>query len=250
MSDVVKRNTTVSKIPKWEAELWSYMSKGDGISCPMHDVCETRKSCGWCFDDNKEIFTGSYETHVRSFGSDDHELETFLGLFETNFSQKWKPGRIFQLVEALANKYVKKTRLNQPPVSTELIKQFGVSPNLEIRQLPLKAYHGAVWHLDDGWVIHINSNNKPARKRVTLFHEVFHILAHCKAGATPVFRKRGTKEGLFNEMLADYFAGCVLMPRKWVEQKWTEVGDLKRMAEIFQVTEVSMWIRLKTMGLI
>ena len=51
-------------------------------------------------------------------------------------------------------------------------------------------------------------------------------------------------------MLADYFSGCILMPKEWVKEKWAEVNDLKQMAEIFQVTEVSMWIRLKTMGLI
>jgi len=51
-------------------------------------------------------------------------------------------------------------------------------------------------------------------------------------------------------MLADYFAGCVLMPKECFKEKWIEVNDLKQMAEIFQVTEVSMWIRLKTMGLV
>ena len=50
--------------------------------------------------------------------------------------------------------------------------------------------------------------------------------------------------------LSDYFAGCVLMPRGWVKGKWAEVNDLKQTAEIFQVTEVSMWMRLKTMGLV
>jgi len=40
------------------------------------------------------------------------------------------------------------------------------------------------------------------------------------------------------------------MPKEWVKKKWAEANDLQQMAEIFQVTEVSMWIRLKTMGLI
>ena len=65
-----------------------------------------------------------------------------------------------------------------------------------------------------------------------------------------IFKKQGIKEGVFNEILADYFAGCVLMPKGWVREKWAEVNNLKQTAEIFQVTELSMWIRLKTMGLI
>ncbi len=237
------------KTPKWESELWSYISSGDGVHCPLYDTCQTRQHGGWCFNDSKEMFSGSYGTHAISGSSnDDSELDSFRSLFEHKFPQRWIPGRIFQLVEALANKYVKQAELNQPPVITELIRQFDISPGIEIRTLPLKAYHGALWHLEDGWVIHLNAEDKPARQRVTLFHEVFHILAHSRA--TPVFRKRGIKEGLFNEMLADYFAGCILMPKGWVKEKWTEVNDLKQMAEIFQVTEVSMWIRLKTMGLV
>ena len=248
MSVVGKENITLEKIPKWESELWSYMSSGDGVNCPLHDACQTRRRGGWCFDDNKEKFHGLYDTHDVDFRSAKNELDAFRHLFEHNFPQKWIPGRIFQLVEALANKYIKQAKLNQPPVITELIRQFDISPGIEIRLLPLKVYHGAVWHLEDGWVVQLNAEDKPARQRVTLFHEVFHILAHCKA--TPVFRKRGIKEGLFNEMLADYFAGCILMPKEWIKQKWAGGNDLKQMAETFQVTEVSMWIRLKTMGLI
>jgi len=236
------------KVPKWESELWSYISKGDGVTCPLYDTCETRHHSGWCFNDTKEMFSGMYGTHVIGSSSDESELDIFRRLYERIFPYKWMPGRIFQLVEALANKYIKQAKLSQPPVITELIRQFNISPGIEIRSLPLKAYHGAVWQLEDGWVIHINNEDKPGRQRVTLFHEAFHILAHSRA--TPVFRKRGIKEGAFNEMLADYFAGCILMPKGWVKEKWAEVNDLKQMAEIFQVTEVSMWIRLKTMGLI
>ncbi|MBA7470170.1 hypothetical protein ES707_05448 [subsurface metagenome] len=236
------------KVPKWESELWSYISKGDGVTCPLYDTCKTRQLCGWCFNDNREMFSGLYGTHAISGSSGDSELDVFRGLFEHNFPREWRPGRIFHLVEALANKYIKQSKLNQPPVITELVRQFDISPSIEIRFLPLKAYHGAVWHLDDGWIVHLNTEDKPGRQRVTLFHEVFHILAH--SSATPVFRKRGVKKGLFNEMLADYFAGCVLMPKGWVKEKWAEVNNLKQMAEIFQVTEVSMWIRLKATGLI
>jgi len=249
LRDAGEKDITLEKIPRWEAELWSYMSSGDGDNCPLLDTCETRQRGGWCFSDSKEMFSGLYGTYaVIGSGSDDSELDSFRSLFEHNFPREWKPGRIFQLVEALANKYIKKAKLTRPPVIAELIKQFDISPSIEIRTLPLKAYHGAVWHLEDGWIVHLNAEDKPGRQRTTLFHEVFHILAHSRA--TPVFRKRGVKEGVFNEMLADYFSGCILMPKEWVKGKWVEVKDLKQMAKLFQVTEVSMWIRLKTMGLI
>ena len=89
------------------------------------------------------------------------------------------------------------------------------------------------------------------RQRFTLFHEVFHILAHCKA--TPVFKKRGTevnKGGSFNELLADYFAACILMPREWVREKWAEVKDLDSMTKIFEIPKPIMWIKLRQLGLV
>ena len=249
MSGAGEKDITLEKIPKWEAELWSYISSGDGVTCPLYGADKVRHCSEWCFNENKEKFSGLHGTHVIGSSSDENESDVFRRLYEHIFPREWTPGRIFQLVEALANKYIKKAKLNQPPVITELVRQFDISPGIEIRPLPLKAYHGAVWHLEDGWIVHLNNEDKPARQRVTLFHEAFHILAHYNR-TTPTFRKQRSKGGLFNEVLADYFARCVLMPKEWVKGKWAEVNDLKRMAEIFQVTQVSMWIRLKTMGLI
>ena len=238
----------VRKTPKWESELWSLLSKGDGVTCPLYDIDKNGHCSKGCFNDRKEMFIKLYGTYVVGSSSNENELDVVRKLFDHKFPRKWVPGRIFQLIEILANKYIKQAKLTQPPVITELIKQFDISPRIEVRPLPLKAYHGAIWHLEDGWVIHINNRDEPVTQRLTLFHEVFHILAHSRA--IPVFKKRGFKDGLFNEMLADYFAGCLLMPKGWVKEKWAEINDLKQIAEIFQVTEVSMWIRLKTPGLI
>ena len=51
-------------------------------------------------------------------------------------------------------------------------------------------------------------------------------------------------------LLADYFATCILMPKEWVTEKWVEVMDLDRMAEIFDAPKSAMCIRLKRLGLI
>ncbi len=56
-------------------------------------------------------------------------------------------------------------------------------------------------------------------KRYTLFHDVFHILAHCRYRGAPVL-------------------------------KWAEVNDLYQMAKIFDVLEAAVCIRLKRLGLI
>jgi len=40
------------------------------------------------------------------------------------------------------------------------------------------------------------------------------------------------------------------MPREWVKEKWAEVKDLDRMAEIFDVPKVAMALRLRQLDLI
>ncbi len=153
----------LEKIPKWETELWSYISKGDGVSCPFYGVDKFGHCSKQRFRENREMFSGLDSTRVLGSSSNGNELDVFRNLFEHKFPRKWVPGRIFQLIEVLANKYIKEAKLTQPPVITELIKQFDISPRIEIRPLPLKAYHGAVWHLEDGWVIHLNSRDKPTK---------------------------------------------------------------------------------------
>jgi hypothetical protein len=158
-------------------------------------------------------------------------------------------GRIFELVRRLAVKYQTEAGINRLPVPANLITRAGDNLPIEFRQIPLKAHHGAIWRLNDCWLVQLNSNDTPARRRFTLYHEIFHILAHCKS--TPVFKKTSSSpEGSFNELLADHFAAIILMPEKWVKEKWTEVKDISQMAATFNVPRPIVWFALKHLGLI
>jgi len=238
----------MKKTAEWESELWSYLSKGDGINCPACGDCEMKQNGGFCIDDHKDKLSRLYGGTPLNAGFGTERIDSFSEAVEVDFLGKWVPGPIFQLVESLADKYIEQSAITQPPVPAQIIDTFDIERPVEIRPVSLKAYQGAVWHTKDGWVIHLNKEESLESQRVTLFHEAFHILAHTKS--MPVFRKRGVTEGIFNELLADYFAGCILTPKKWVAGKWAETNDLKRMAEIFQVTELTMWFRLKTMRLL
>jgi len=148
----------------------------------------------------------------------------------------------------LTQRYLKMRGVHSPPAPTDIISLADEQRPVEIRLLPLKVYHGAIWRLREAWIIQLKDDATAASRRFTLFHEAFHILAHCRT--TPVFRKRGTKEGSFNELLADHFAMCTLMPGEWVKEKWAEAKDLDRMAEIFDVPRSAMCIKLRQLGLI
>ena len=223
------------RIPRWESELWSYISSGDGEHCPIYDHCQARLRGGLCISEHKEQLDRLLDSS--HFDYRNYDFVPFV-----------TPGRIFELIEMLAEKYVKMGEIRAPPVPTTFVGLFDPRRTVEVRMVPFKTYHGAIWCLKDSWVVQLNENDTPARRRFSLFHEGFHILAHCKA--TPVFRRRGSERGSFNELLAEYFASCILMPGQWVKEKWAEVKDLGRMTEIFGVPEIAMWARLKTLHLI
>ncbi len=232
------------KTPRWESELWSYLSVGDGTHCPMYSTCQLKGHSVKCYSEN-EVYIKSISEFI-----DKDELEPdnqAVGNF--GFSACPRSGRIFLLVRKLANKFLEKAGVDRLPVPTDLITRTDDGLPIEVRQVPLKAYRGAVWKLHGCWVVQLNSHDSPARQRFTLFHEIFHILAHGKA--TPVFKKAGNyKEGYFNEMLADHFAAICLLPEKLVKETWPRIKDVNRMAAIFEVPKPVTWLTLKHLSLI
>ncbi len=227
------------KISNWESELWSYVSSGDGMHCPLYSRCQNRLRGDWCPNDNLDLIARLVDD--RRFNIDKYTL-TGGGI------GGGECGRIFQLVERLAKEYLKRAGVHCSPVQAGIVSLADAQHPIEVRIVPLRAYHGGIWHPRGKWIIQLKDDDPSATKRLTLFHEAFHILAHCKG--TPVFRKRGAIQGSFNELVADYFAACILMPREWIEEKWPEVKDLGRMAEIFDVPKSVMWIRLRELSLI
>ena len=225
----------VGKIPKWESELWSCVSSGDGEHCPLYSHCPVKQRGEWCIDDSIERIK-----RLADCGRFNPASCDFMGC--------GTDCRMAQMLEMLVQGYIEWTGVRYPPVPTELVSLVDEHHTIEIRPLPLKAYHGAIWRLRGGWIIQVKEDDSPAMKRFAIFHEAFHILAHCRT--SPVFRKRGVVQGSFNELLADAFAASVLAPTEWVKEKWAEIRDLDRMAKIFDVPKPVMCLRLKYLGLI
>ena len=223
------------RIPRWESELWSYISSSDGAHCPMCGCCQVKQKGGWCPSDFREQVGRLVDTR-------------YSNLRDYDSIGRMTSCRIFELVEMLAQKYIKRRDVYYPPVPTELVSLADEQHPTEVRLVPLTAYHGAIWHLKGSWIIQLNENDAPATRRFTLFHEAFHILAHLKA--TPVFRKGELETGHFNELLAEQFAICILMPAEMVRRKWAESNSLSKMAETFDVPKSVARVRLKLLHLI
>jgi hypothetical protein len=232
------------KTPRWESELWSYLNSGDGIHCPVYPTCQFRGDSVRCYSENE----GNIKVVSEFIDEDEPELINPARI-KFELSTCPRSGRVFQLVRKLANRFLEEAGIEHPPVPTNLITRADDNLPIEVRQVPLKAYRGTVWRLSNCWVVQLNSNDSPARQRFTLYHEIFHILAHRKA--TPVFKKTGRiLKGSFNEMLADHFSGVFLLPERWVKEMWPKIKDINQMAAIFEVPKPVVWFTLKHLCLI
>lgn len=232
-------------VPNWENELWSYIDQCDGVTCPVYDRCKVKHQVAWCIGDHEKV---TMLRKLLRLVDDDEPALNSRELSQLDFVRNFELCHMLKLVRMLSEQYLRRAGIKSPPVPLDIISMADSNKPTEVMQVSLKAYHGAIWYLNDGWVIQTNKNDTPARQRFTIFHEVFHILAHCKA--SPVFKKVGVDEGSFNERLADRFAGTILVPPRWVEEYWSYCKDINQLAAIFEAPKSVVWLRLKAMGLI
>lgn len=150
-------------------------------------------------------------------------------------------------VEKLASDYLAGMKVPGPPVPSELIGVFDESRNVEVRLVPLKTLHGVVWLMSRGWIIQLNSRDSRQVRRYSLFHEAFHIAYRI---TYPAFDKVEVRHTSFNEILADHFANCFLMPKEWVEEYWLRMHDVRKMADKFDVSFPQMRRRLNQLNLL
>lgn len=83
----------VGKVPKWESELWGYLSSGDGMRCPVYSRCQNRLRGDWCPSDNI-----NHITHLL----DDRRFNISKYTSIIGGIAGGECGRVFQLVERMA----------------------------------------------------------------------------------------------------------------------------------------------------
>lgn len=210
----------MSRFSNLEAYLWAKIGHGDGLHCP-HEVDCTTKEGSWCRHLEKHI---DGTCHCLKKGS---------------FCQMVKA------VETLATIYLKRGDVRRVPVPSELVLLADPQRRIELQPVPLKAHHGGLWFIGDEWLIQYNNRESLGAIRYTIFHEAYHILCH---RISPAFRRIDHGYRPFDEVAADYFATCILMPRKWVREQWRRVYSIPRMALIFRVSESAMRMRLTQLG--
>jgi Zn-dependent peptidase ImmA (M78 family) len=138
-----------------------------------------------------------------------------------------------------------------PPVPVEIVTELPRIIKAYDSNLPRHAASGvSSWDAHQrAWIISVNPDEPETRQRFSVLHEFKHIidhyhpglggqLPHTLYGLTPV------------EYIAEYFAGCVLMPKRVVKAAFFDgVQHPGELAGLFAVSRRAVEVRLDQLGL-
>ena len=99
------------------------------------------------------------------------------------------------------------------------------------------------------WRIWLRAQDVAVRQRFSLAHELKHVIDNDVIDfAYPPLGLHGSRQRA--EMICDYFAACLLMPRPWVKRAWgARLQQVDVLAELFGVSTEAMARRLSDLGL-
>jgi Zn-dependent peptidase ImmA (M78 family) len=142
--------------------------------------------------------------------------------------------------------FLKLASVTGPPFPASVISEL---PRIEIRHITPFPASGATQWIRGRWVIVLNGAEPANRQRFSLAHEFKHILDHPFVdqlyGAIDARDRHA-----WTEQVADYFAGCLLVPRPWLKRAFTtETQHLGQLAVRFGVSQAAMNTRLNQVGL-
>ena len=104
------------------------------------------------------------------------------------------------------------------------------------------------WH-NGRWLIVINADESYGRQRFSLAHELKHVLDHA-AKDRCCWSEPGLSAQKKAERLADYFAGCLPVPRRHLKAAWGRQPDVQAVANAFGVSVPAARVRASQVGLI
>ena len=160
----------------------------------------------------------------------------------------------YSLASKLAQKLLIDSKVKYPPVELD-----SISEHLGIKKLPYKfSKHvsAVLMKMNAVTVIGVNQEQPPVRQRFSIAHEIGHfILGH---HTETIVDSEEISEGRFGldspnkiqEQEANYFASELLMPAESLKKDFSKLKDTKALANLYQVSEQALWIRLMNLKLI
>ncbi len=108
---------------------------------------------------------------------------------------------------------------------------------------------GMATRTDSGWVVVLRGDEPHVRQRFSLAHELKHVIDD------PFIDRLYPARGHYRsderaERICDYFAACLLMPKRWLTRDWYGGRqNIERLAQRYRVSRRAMEVRLSQLGL-
>ncbi len=156
-------------------------------------------------------------------------------------------GESLRIAELQANRLLEAFDITGPCVPSEVITEL---PRIDVRYEHDLPVSGST-HWETGlWVITLNADEAFARRRFSLMHEFKHVLDHTTKHHLYGDTLHDPRASDQAERVADHFAACLLMPKRWLKREWFENGQrLAPLAHELQVSPRALSVRLWHLGL-
>lgn len=150
------------------------------------------------------------------------------------------------LAERQARQLLQMLRVTEAPVPEYVIAEL---PRIEVDHVSPFPASGATHWVAGTWRVIINSSEPVTRQRMSLAHELKHIIDHPFVNLLYA-AESGSERHKWIEQVCDYFAGCLLVPRGWLRRAYlNETSDLEVLARRFGVSHAAITTRLSQTGL-
>jgi len=156
------------------------------------------------------------------------------------------PSETLRVAELQANRLLRHFRIETSSVPEEIVSEL---PRIRVvREKGLPVSGAAHWN-GRYWVITINAEEPVFRQRFSVMHEFKHVLDHTNKHF--LYRNRPFQTAAEQaERVADYFAACLLMPKRVVKRLWCQGNqNIVRLAETLYVSRRALRYRLDQLGL-
>lgn len=152
-----------------------------------------------------------------------------------------------RIAELQANRLLEACGVRSAGTPSDVLDAF---PNVLVsrrRDLPASGYTD--WYKPH-WHVFLNAHEPEVRQRFSLFHELKHVIDHPFIGSCYPSTKTLSADKRA-ELIADYFAACVLMPKRFVKTAFFQGQQhTEELAALFGVSPLAMSYRLQQLGLL
>jgi Zn-dependent peptidase ImmA (M78 family) len=155
-------------------------------------------------------------------------------------------GEAFRIAELQANHLLHHFEIETSAVPEEIISEL---PRIRvIREDGLPVSGAAHWN-GRYWVITVSADEPVFRQRFSVMHEFKHVLDHTTKQFLYHDRPFQTADDQA-ERVADYFAACLLMPKRVVKRLWCQGNqNILELAKMLFVSTRALRYRLDQLGL-